>query len=462
MKRKDLARTPTLIDETPTKKRRLADVDSFAVQTVISAHQYERVKAGSLSLHTTKDGKRYVRISINNQQMYLSHFVGGKPQPGMVKDHINGNELDNTDENLRDATPSQNTQNRSKAPGKSSIYIGVSWHQLAKKWNMVIRNPASKIHYRRLYTDQEVAARTYDTFAICFYGLHARTNGFLSQAQKKMIAKHPEAHLPFSPRVKSLPLGVKKNKKKFMATFGVDGKRQYLGLYGTIGEAAEAVERAKLLKAQRLEESSRNEPILRNGNGCAIIRLNTTSRSRFPCYEIQVDDQHWHALNKTHWHWNGKSNTYPSGHVNGKPVRFHIFVWRLTHPDQDIPPGHQIDHIQSNKLDCREQSLRCVTRAANNQNKKKRTGCTSQYLGVSWSTTGRYWIAQISVNGTHVPLGSFQQEYDAALAYNEAVSIYYPGGSLNGVSPRSTAVAGSRKRVLVTTSINKSARSRIS
>ena len=58
--------------------------------------------------------KRTDHSSYRQQQtgLQLHHLIMGKPQKGMVVDHINGDGLDNRKENLRFVTVSENQQNR--------------------------------------------------------------------------------------------------------------------------------------------------------------------------------------------------------------------------------------------------------------------------------------------------------------------------------------------------------------
>ncbi len=60
---------------------------------------------------------------------YLHHAVMGKPAPGFVVDHINGDTLDNRRENLRFVTPAENNQNITTPPRASSGFRNVQRHR---------------------------------------------------------------------------------------------------------------------------------------------------------------------------------------------------------------------------------------------------------------------------------------------------------------------------------------------
>lgn len=90
----------------------------------------------------------------------------------------------------------------------------------------------------------------------------------------------------------------------------------------------------------------------------------------------------------------------------------------------------EVDHINGNRLDNRKENLRFVGREQNLQNKPKKKGCHSQYVGVS-KKEGR-WIAYIGFQGKLQHLGYFDKEVEAASAYNEkAKELYGEHASLN-------------------------------
>jgi hypothetical protein len=95
---------------------------------------------------------------------------------GEFVDHINHNGLDNRRENLRICTLSQNGANqRRQNRVKSSPYKGVSWDAANKKWTSRIWVNERKIWLGR-FTDEMLAAKTYDTAAVKHFGEFAHTN----------------------------------------------------------------------------------------------------------------------------------------------------------------------------------------------------------------------------------------------------------------------------------------------
>jgi hypothetical protein len=66
----------------------------------------------------------------------MHRLILGDPTVPAI-DHINRNRLDNTRENLRATTDSENNRNRPTAKNKSSKYRGVSFRK--GRWDVVIR-----------------------------------------------------------------------------------------------------------------------------------------------------------------------------------------------------------------------------------------------------------------------------------------------------------------------------------
>ena len=61
--------------------------------------------------------------------------------------------------------------------------------------------------------------------------------------------------------------------------------------------------------------------------------------------------------------------------------------------------GVEVDHIDGNGLNNSRANLRCVTRAQNMQNARRRIDSTSGVKGVCWDKWTGKWKAQIAANG---------------------------------------------------------------
>lgn len=92
----------------------------------------------------------------------------------------------------------------------------------------------------------------------------------------------------------------------------------------------------------------------------------------------------------------------------------------------------EVDHIDGDCLNNRLGNLRWVTHEQNLQNRKKtksknKYGKYSKFKGVYWCQNGSAgkWKSQIKVNKKRIRLGSFENELDAARAYNEAAKKYH-------------------------------------
>lgn len=75
--------------------------------------------------------------------------------PTEFVDHIDGNGLNNTRDNLRLATKSQNLVNQGKNKRNKSGYKGVYWHKHTKKWTAQMRYNKELIHLGYFDTKEE-------------------------------------------------------------------------------------------------------------------------------------------------------------------------------------------------------------------------------------------------------------------------------------------------------------------
>jgi hypothetical protein len=92
-----------------------------------------------------------------------------------LTDHANGNKLDNTRDNLREATPRQNSWNRGRRSDAQTGYKGIRWIKSRQRFRARIVVDGKRI-YVGWFISAIDAARAYDAMARKHYGEFARLN----------------------------------------------------------------------------------------------------------------------------------------------------------------------------------------------------------------------------------------------------------------------------------------------
>jgi hypothetical protein len=106
--------------------------------------------------------------------------------------------------------------------------------------------------------------------------------------------------------------------------------------------------------------------------------------------------------------------------INYIAYSVHRIIYYMT---TGTEPGEKmIDHIEQRSDNFK---TRLATNAQNQANKKKISGCSSKYKGVSYYPQHNKFKVGIMVDGNTIHLGYFINEIEAAKAYNEAAAKYF-------------------------------------
>lgn len=151
-----------------------------------------------------------------------------------------------------------------------------------------------------------------------------------------------------------------------------------------------------------------------------------------------VDDQDYEFLSQWKWHAvkymrNQTIEFWYARRSSPRPNKITIHMHRevlLRAGFSDFP---QCDHIDSDGLNNQRHNLRPATVNQNGCNRIKRNGCSSRFKGVHWhKSKGVGWMATIFHEGKLNYLGTFENETEAAKAYDAAaIRIFGQFAKLN-------------------------------
>ena len=144
-----------------------------------------------------------------------------------------------------------------------------------------------------------------------------------------------------------------------------------------------------------------------------------------------VDDEDYDKLIKYKWHLRDIKIMHAGTKVkiDGK-----WFEKRMHHFLVNVPEGFEVDHIDQNGLNNQKSNLRVATHSQNMMNRNSFKGSSSKYKGVSFDKKCNKWRSEVSLNKKHYYLGMFENESDAAMAYNKrALKLHGEYVNLNEV-----------------------------
>ena len=145
---------------------------------IIDDDDYERINAYRWSTQVARSGQRFYAVRNeyskggSYRRVYMHRFIMDAPE-GKEIDHVNGNGLDNRQNNLRVCTSSQNRMNRGPSNASKTGLKGVF-----KSCGKFIAVIGAKGKVKRLgrFDTPEQAAKAYDKEARKLHGKFASLN----------------------------------------------------------------------------------------------------------------------------------------------------------------------------------------------------------------------------------------------------------------------------------------------
>ncbi len=140
-----------------------------------------------------------------------------------------------------------------------------------------------------------------------------------------------------------------------------------------------------------------------------------------------LDDDDFERLSHFKWFYRGERNGgqgYAVRHGKKTDVTRTVYLHREV--VGQVPPGQEVIFLNQDRLDCRKDNLRVVTKEESRRHHSVRKDCQAGHKGMSFNHFARTFSVDILVNGRMKRIGTFYTQKEAIEAYKEAERIYYP------------------------------------
>jgi len=139
-----------------------------------------------------------------------------------------------------------------------------------------------------------------------------------------------------------------------------------------------------------------------------------------------VDAEDYERLSKYRWYAVRSRDTFYAMRSGRRGKGQKRTYYQMHREIKQIGDDMLCDHINGKGLDNRKANLREATCAQNSWNSGKSRGVSrSKYKGPAWDKRYRKWEVRISVNGRRIYIGRFEDQIEAARAYDAAAVKYH-------------------------------------